>query len=299
MPSNKRRHFLAADAPAASATLVAVAPAAAAPAEIAPLLEDTLACGICFHLLCRPITLRCGHSYCSSCIVAHERLAQIAACPSCRAPLGSSPPAVALQLDAFVCAARSALPGEVIGETVAEWKRRMEDWDERATAELAEWTGRGREENVDDDVDVFDGDEVLSDVEEEVEAFATPRSRSPTSLASQRSQWETRLDERPQMRVRDVVDYASHPDCYNFRVEGPEDEELYFRTRRAIPFSHMIRAWCCRQGVSQASVRFTYTALVGRRRVVRTHTVTAVDTVMSLGLHNDDCIDVHRVEPGT
>ncbi|KAL9657559.1 hypothetical protein ABK040_000986 [Willaertia magna] len=44
-------------------------------------------CPLCLHLLCEPVNLHCGHSFCKFCI--ERSLAHNTSCPCCRANLGS------------------------------------------------------------------------------------------------------------------------------------------------------------------------------------------------------------------
>jgi hypothetical protein len=42
-------------------------------------------CGVCFSLLCDPVTIACGHTFCRACIITVvERLQK--KCPTCRSP---------------------------------------------------------------------------------------------------------------------------------------------------------------------------------------------------------------------
>ena len=47
-------------------------------------LESTLECSICISLICEPITLSCGHSFCRICLVKSLKR-HSKKCPSCRA----------------------------------------------------------------------------------------------------------------------------------------------------------------------------------------------------------------------
>lgn len=58
---------------------------------IEPEVEDELCCTICCELLCEPVSLLCGHTYCSECydsLLANR----IRTCPLCRKTLPCSPP---------------------------------------------------------------------------------------------------------------------------------------------------------------------------------------------------------------
>lgn len=48
-------------------------------------LASSLECTMCLNLLCQPVTLRCGHSYCSCCITSWMRTGNNI-CPLCRSP---------------------------------------------------------------------------------------------------------------------------------------------------------------------------------------------------------------------
>ena len=51
---------------------------------VEPLAENSFDCPICLEILCEPVTLPCGHSFCAACVT--DTLAAAAArCPSCRA----------------------------------------------------------------------------------------------------------------------------------------------------------------------------------------------------------------------
>lgn len=57
--------------------------------ELSPKLKEeltsSLECTMCLNLLCQPVTLRCGHSYCSYCITSWLRTGNNI-CPLCRSP---------------------------------------------------------------------------------------------------------------------------------------------------------------------------------------------------------------------
>ncbi|CAN0095155.1 unnamed protein product, partial [Phaeothamnion confervicola] len=47
-------------------------------------MSDLLQCGVCLSVVCQPITLSCGHTFCRTCIVRTLRRNK-KRCPSCRA----------------------------------------------------------------------------------------------------------------------------------------------------------------------------------------------------------------------
>ncbi|CAM9919200.1 unnamed protein product [Chrysoparadoxa australica] len=52
-----------------------------------------LECGVCLGLICEPVTISCGHSYCRNCLIASlRRHGYLTAkkCPQCRAVCHSS-----------------------------------------------------------------------------------------------------------------------------------------------------------------------------------------------------------------
>ena len=87
-----------------------------------------------YSLLCRPHGLLCGHTFCAPCIFDHARLspAREVSCPTCRAPLVMSPPALLRQLSSYVDKVREGIPGVLGGESLDEWHARQAAWDERA-----------------------------------------------------------------------------------------------------------------------------------------------------------------------
>ena len=50
-------------------------------------LLDDLSCPICFRLLCEPLCLPCGHTYCRSCLGKALSAKASQECPTCRAPV--------------------------------------------------------------------------------------------------------------------------------------------------------------------------------------------------------------------
>lgn len=63
-------------------------------------VRELLECSICFQPLCWPVSLRCGHTFCSACVAKWEKSAErsrkVVTCPICRAPAGSPMPTRAL-----------------------------------------------------------------------------------------------------------------------------------------------------------------------------------------------------------
>lgn len=64
-------------------------------------VREQLECGICMQALCWPVSLRCGHSFCSQCVarweVTSSRSGKPLTCPTCRACVGL--PSTARALD--------------------------------------------------------------------------------------------------------------------------------------------------------------------------------------------------------
>ena len=57
------------------------------PSEISALkqvIESTLECSLCLSMICEPISISCGHSFCRTCLVKSLRRHK-KKCPSCRA----------------------------------------------------------------------------------------------------------------------------------------------------------------------------------------------------------------------
>lgn len=63
-------------------------------------VRELLECSICFQPLCWPVSLCCGHTFCSACVAKWEKSAErsrkVVTCPICRAPAGSPMPTRAL-----------------------------------------------------------------------------------------------------------------------------------------------------------------------------------------------------------
>jgi len=63
-------------------------------------VREHLECGICMQALCWPVSLRCGHNFCSACVARWEstsnRSGKPLTCPTCRATVGLPVPARSL-----------------------------------------------------------------------------------------------------------------------------------------------------------------------------------------------------------
>jgi hypothetical protein len=255
------------------------------------LAEEHLSCGICLRLLCRPYALICGHTYCGPCVVAHEQSARSKTCPSCRSRLLPSMPSPASQLNAYLEALRPTMGDTVAGESLAEWKERMFDWDARAAAELAKWQGFSlHESQASDDSGVdSDGDEDLNSMTWD---WFTPAG------------WQVLRSNRDQYNIRPPLDAALPADevmSVGVVSDSPPaassvGARYLFRMTPDSIIGHMMRHYCRREGLDFQTTRFHYTTARGTR-VTRagatrvTRTLRLSDTPRSLGMRSGDLID--------
>ena len=168
------------------------------------------------------------------------------------------------------------MPGEAAGETLDEWTQRAKDWDERAAAELAEWTGRGRgdyssdEEEEDDVEDASESDEqeethVQEGALAQARAAAEARLRAlqeevmRRSLAARRRSAAAR-PQRPQLFPRRAAVYGDDERVL-ICAEKQDGGQTFFRIGMQTGLDKLQRAFCLREGVLSDSLRWTYTAL--------------------------------------
>ena len=64
---------------------------------LSAVLSDQPSCSICMELICCPVSLACGHSFCGGCFVGYYTHGGNG-CPGCRAPFPSAPPAMNILL---------------------------------------------------------------------------------------------------------------------------------------------------------------------------------------------------------
>eukprot|EP00640_Fibrocapsa_japonica_P002174 CAMPEP_0113940442 /NCGR_PEP_ID=MMETSP1339-20121228/6567_1 /TAXON_ID=94617 /ORGANISM="Fibrocapsa japonica" /LENGTH=342 /DNA_ID=CAMNT_0000944273 /DNA_START=45 /DNA_END=1073 /DNA_ORIENTATION=+ /assembly_acc=CAM_ASM_000762 len=84
-----------------------------------------LECGVCLSLLCEPISLSCGHSFCRHCLVRTLKKSR-KKCPSCRAVCHTSPEDQAENV--VVTSVAQHLFPEIYAQRLAEAKAERQSW---------------------------------------------------------------------------------------------------------------------------------------------------------------------------
>lgn len=239
----------------------------AAGVEVADVLAQEMQCGICLGLLCRPHALLCGHAFCGSCIFAHESSKNDAweevDCPVCRMSLPSAPPLLQVQMSATIDRMREACSGDVLDESLREWRERQARWDE-AAAEARE--GWAREAPLPESPP---REAVHDDADEAARAYRAGIAAGARSLS------------------------------LSVRLE-PTGDQVFFRCLRTTELGKVADTFCRHRGYRREMLEFTYVrGRALRSRVAEdVHVVRDDDTGDRLGMSDGDIIHA-RLADGT